>query len=181
LRDPPPLERSVAVADYGHPWDRLITDFKFRGRVELAACLAQMLAEVVSRDGGALPDWIVPIPLGPNRLRERGYNQAWELARRVARRLGVASQADVLVRLLDTPHQVGATREERHRNLVQALIVEPRWIEQVRGRRVALVDDVVTTGATVAAAARVLRQAGAAEVHAWMLARTPPPEAGRAV
>lgn len=167
----------MTVADYGHPWNRLIPEFKFQGRVELAAWMARVLADAVSRDGTAMPDWIVPIPLGLKRLRERGYNQAWELARRVARHLGLPGQADVLARLVDTPHQVGASREERHRNLAQALIVEPRWIEPMRGRRVALVDDVVTTGATVAAAARVLRQAGAAEVQAWMLARTPPPAA----
>ncbi|MCK6421681.1 MAG: ComF family protein [Aquabacterium sp.] len=177
LLEPPPLDRSVTVADYGHPWNRLIPEFKFQGRVELAAWMARVLADAVSRDGTAMPDWIVPIPLGPKRLRERGYNQAWELARRVARHLGLPGQADVLARLVDTPHQVGASREERHRNLAQALIVEPRWIGPMRGRRVALVDDVVTTGATVAAAARVLRQAGAAEVQAWMLARTPPPAA----
>ena len=81
------------------PWDRLIADFKFNGHVELAAPLAQRLLEAVRRDGGPLPQWVLPVPLAPQRLAERGYNQAWELARRVARGLGCRADA----RLLDRP------------------------------------------------------------------------------
>ncbi len=171
LRDPPPFECTVCVADYDFPWDRLIADFKFHGRAELAGTLAALLATAV--DPLAPPDLVLPVPLAPRRLAERGYNQAWELARRVARTHHLAARADVLTRPLESLHQADLTRAQRLANLRAAFVVGPRARDLLRGRRVALVDDVLTTGATAREAARVLLQAGAAAVDVWVLARTP--------
>lgn len=171
VRQPPPQQHAVCVADYDFPWDRLIADFKFQGRVDLAGTLATLLADA-SADVPP-PDLVLPVPLAPRRLAERGYNQAWELARRVARRRGVPARADVLLRAVETAHQADLPRAERLANLRAAFVVDARRRERLQGRRVALVDDVMTTGATVREAAAALLRAGAAAVDVWVLARTP--------
>jgi len=176
LRDPPPFDRCIAVADYGFPWDRLIARFKFEGQPELAPLLARALHRSLLRAAPPAVQVVLPVPLSAARLAERGYNQAWELARRVAALQGVASESGWLQRLRDTPHQVGSSRAARQRNLRDAMWVTPAAAAGLTGRAVALVDDVLTTGVTAAAAALALRAAGAASVQVWVLARTPAPE-----
>lgn len=175
LRDPPPFERCVTLADYSHPWDRLITAFKFHDRVELAAPLAQALALVLARQGAQPVQRVLPVPLAPARLRERGHNQAWEIARRIAAQRNEPADPHTLLRLRDTPHQVGLSRRQREANLRHAFWVEPARASALAGQHVALVDDVLTTGVTARCAAQALRQAGAASVQLWVLARTPKP------
>jgi ComF family protein len=172
LRDPPPFEHAHCVADYGFPWDRLIAACKFNGRPELAALLAERLEAALQENGAGRPDLIVPVPLTPARLAERGYNQAWEIARRLARTLGVPARADVLQRVLDTPHQAGLTRAQRLVNPRGAFSVPVRQRVRLAGRRIALVDDVLTTGATAREATNTLLRAGAAAVDVWVVART---------
>ena len=176
LRQPPPFQHAVAMADYGFPWDRLITRFKFQQQPELAGLLADALAEALRQQAGLPPvAWVLPVPLSPARLAERGYNQAWELARRLAARRGLPARADWLQRLRDTPHQVGLGRQAREANLRDAMWVPPDAQRQLAGAQVALVDDVMTTGVTAAAATRALLAAGAAGVQVWVLTRTPAP------
>jgi ComF family protein len=180
LREPPPFERAVVAFDYGFPWDRLITACKFEGRAELAVVLARPLAAAVRRAGAQAPpvDAIVPVPLSSARLAERGFNQAWELARHVGRALRVPADAGLLLRAIDTPHQAALSRPERERNLRAAFAPTPSGRARLAGRRVALVDDVMTTGATAREAAAALRRGGAAAVDLWVLARTPEPGDG---
>lgn len=178
LREPPPFEHTVCGVDYGFPWDRLIAEFKFEGRSELAGALATRLTAAVraaAADGRDRPALVVPVPLDDGRLAERGYNQAWELARRVARALQLPADGRLLQRPLRTAHQATLGRADRRRNLQQAFMVDPRRRSALAGRRIALVDDVMTTGATAVEAATVLRRAGAAAVDVWALARTPAP------
>jgi ComF family protein len=171
LRDPPPFETTTCVADYGFPWDRLIAEFKFHGRAELAAALATLMSAAIT---SATPvSLVLPVPLARRRLAERGYNQAWELARRIAQRRHLAARHDLLTRALEGLHQAELTRAERLANLRAAFVVEPHLRSELRGRCVALVDDVLTTGATAREAARALLQAGAAAVDVWVFARTP--------
>jgi len=172
-RDMPPFEHTVCAADYAFPWDGLIAAFKFHGRAELAATLAQRLLTAVRVAAIPLPQLVVPVPLAPARLAERGYNQAWELARRLAPALGVAAQSGLLWRPADTAHQVELDRTERQHNLRNAFMVDPRRRSELLGRRVALVDDVMTTGATAREAASALLRGGAAAVDVWVVARTP--------
>lgn len=176
--DEPPFDATVAAVDYGFPWDGLVAAFKFQGRVELAGPLASRLARAVERAGLPPPALVLPLPLAPPRLAERGYNQAWELARRVAAALALPARDALLLRPLDTPHQTGqdrAARTARATQLARSFMVDPAQRPRLAGRAVALVDDVMTTGATVAAAARELRRAGAASVQVWVFARTPAP------
>jgi len=171
-----PLDRMVAAVDYGFPWDGLITGFKFHQRLDLAASLARVLHGAVRRHA-ELPaaDLVLPVPLSRERLRERGFNQAWELARRIARWQRIKASPDVLLRIRDTGHQLGLNESQRVHNLRGAFLVDPRHAPRVRGHCVALVDDVATSGATADEAARTLRQAGAAQVQLWVVARTPAP------
>ena len=172
LRDGPPFEHTVCVADYSFPWDHLIVEFKFHGRPELAGVLSQHLLHAVQRAGQPLPALVVPVPLSAARLAERGYNQAWELAKRTAAALGLRADATLLQRPLDSAHQAVLSRSERQRNMRTAFMADPRRRAPLQDRRVALVDDVMTTGATAREAAAVLVRAGAAAVDLWVLART---------
>jgi ComF family protein len=169
---PPAWTRVVAGVDYGYPWDRPLADLKFHQQLsDIDVLLRPLLARLDDVRGSDLR--VVAVPLSRQRLRERGYNQSWELARRLARALALEARADALFRVRDTGHQLGLHRGERARNLQGAFVVAPRHAAWVRGARIALVDDVLTTGATAHAATRTLRAAGARDVQAWVVARTP--------
>jgi len=172
---PPPFEHSTAAVDYAYPWDSLITRFKFHGALDLAPALAHCLAAAVAGGEAPRPSLLLPVPLSTARLRERGYNQAWELARRLAPVLNCPADALLLLRVRDTPHQLAFPPGQRAGNVRAAFAIEPQRSAELRGRTVAIVDDVMTTGATAAEIARVLLQAGAAQVQVWVVARTPRP------
>jgi len=162
--------------DYAFPWDRLLLALKFGEQLEVAPLLAGRLSLALARAGIDAPDLILPVPLSAERLRERGYNQAHEIARRLARPQGTGEVerqsrlcARTLLRLRDTPQQARLPLDERRRNLRGAFVV----LKPVRGLRVAIVDDVMTSGATLHEAALALRRAGAVDVQAWVVARTP--------
>ena len=131
-----------------------------------------MLDDARHRAGDAPPDLVVPVPLAAARSRERGFNQAWE----IARRLRAPARADVLLRVKDTPHQLTLPRERREANMRDAFAVEPRQARRLRDADVAVVDDVMTSGATAAEVARTLLRAGARRVRIWVVARTPAPQ-----
>jgi ComF family protein len=169
----PAFDRCFTFADYSEPWNHLLAAFKYRQSVELAGCLAAGLGRALAAGQAPRPDWVLPVPLSGERLRERGYNQAFELARRLAAEHGVATSATLLQRHRDTPHQTGMTREQRERNLRDAFWVDDPVGLCMRDAHVALVDDVLTTGATANAAAHALRRAGARAVDVWVVARTP--------
>jgi ComF family protein len=118
-------------------------------------------------------DRVVPVPLSPQRLAQRGFNQAWEVARRVASALGVPADATALLRPIDTAHQADLPREQRAVNLRGAFMVATGARAALQGRRIALVDDVMTTGATAREATAALLRGGAASVQVWTLTRTP--------
>jgi ComF family protein len=178
LREPPPFERAVTAFDYTHPWDGLIAHFKFHEALDLAPAFATQLVEAVRASGVPPPAFVLPVPLSAQRLRERGHNQAWEIARRVGRTLGLKSDARLLLRLRDTPHQLALPPQQRTANVRDAFAIEPRRRAELQGADVAVVDDVMTTGSTVAEISRVLLRCGAARVQVWMLARTPRPGLG---
>jgi ComF family protein len=175
VKTPPPYARTLTAFDYAHPWDGLIANLKFHAALDLASALARCLTDAWAASAGPRPELLLPVPLSSERLRERGYNQAWEIARRIARRLNCDTDAGLLLRIKDTPHQLALPIERRAGNVRGAFAVEPARRSELLGRSVTLVDDVMTTGATASEMAQVLRQAGAAEVNVWVLARTPAP------
>jgi ComF family protein len=173
LADPPPYEHTLVAIDYTFPWDRLIAAFKFHGRVELAGAFASRIVAAALATSMPAPQLVLPVPLSPQRLAARGYNQAWELARRVAAAVAAPADAQLLLRVTDTAQQTELGRAARLHNLRSAFMVDARRRGSLQGLRVALIDDVITTGATARQAAAVLLRAGATAVDAWALARTP--------
>jgi ComF family protein len=170
---PLPFERVVAAVDYGFPWSSLVSALKFNAALDRADAMAALLADAVRRSGGAMPTPVTPVPLGAERLSERGMNQAWELARRVAARLSLKADARLLQRRVETPHLADLPRDARAKAIRGAFALAPGASSRVHGRSLVLVDDVMTTGATAAEAARVLLAAGATTVALWVFARTP--------
>jgi ComF family protein len=175
LTDPPSFDGALAAVDYAHPWSTLITQFKFHAALDLAQAFSTRLHAAWLHAHTPAPDLLLPVPLSTQRLRERGYNQAWELARRVASLGSMKADARLLLRVKDTPHQLALPPDQRAANVRAAFVVEPLRRAELSGRSVAVIDDVMTTGATFGEIARVLKQAGASRVEAWALARTPRP------
>jgi ComF family protein len=173
LANPPAFDRSVAALEYTFPIDALLQRFKYGANLAMARVLADLLVARIKSPGGntvALPDFIVPMPLHSGRLRERGFNQALELARRVSKKTGVALLPDACQRIRDTPSQTGLPWKEREQNIRGAFTCEA----ELDGRHVAMLDDVMTTGATLNELAKVLRKSGATQVSGWVVARTLP-------
>ena len=175
LAAPPVFDASIACVDYLAPWDRLVTAFKFHAALDLGPVFATPIANAAVAAGAPRPDLLLPVPLAAARLRERGYNQAWELARRTGQQLGIPTEPSMLLRIRDTSHQLSLPPAARAGNVHGAFAVEPARRKEVSGRSIAVVDDVMTTGSTAAAIASALKQAGAAHVSIWVYARTPRP------
>jgi ComF family protein len=175
VHQPPHFAHAIAGVDYAFPWADLVAAFKFRAALDLAPALAWLLADAARADPAPRPSLLLPVPLSTERLAERGMNQAWELARRVGAQMGIEARADVLRRLIDTPHLADLPRGQRAARIRGAFGLAARAAQRLRGRAVALVDDVMTSGATAAEAARVLLAGGASEVQVWVVARTPAP------
>ena len=173
LRHPGPLQACAAAVDYAYPWDKIVAAFKFEGDPGWARPLAGLLSRCDAAEAlRSAADWVLPVPLSDARLRTRGFQQTALLAQAWA---GQQAQTRWLLRLRDTPSQAGLPRQARLRNLQGALALEPAHAHRVRGQRLLLLDDVMTTGATLEAAAQVLWDAGARQVSAVVLARTPAP------
>ena len=162
LAEPPGYDATVAALAYDFPADALVHALKFRGELSLARFLAGLLQERL--DGREAVDLLVPVPLSAARLRERGYNQAVEIARHLPGKLDFSS----CTREHHAAPQTGLPWAERQRNVRGAFACA----RSLAGARVAVVDDVMTTGATLDEMARTLKRAGAAHVVNWVLART---------
>ena len=167
LRDPPPWDQACVPLRYEDPLDLLVLRLKFGGDLAAGRLLSQCMAQSLA--GGALPDAIVPVPLSRQRLAQRGYNQALELARLLARALRLPLAPQVLRRTRDTAPQSELDAAARGANLRGAFAA----CAALPGPHLALFDDVVTTGATARECARVLRAAGASRISLWAIARAP--------
>ncbi len=164
ISEPPQYDAVVAACRYAFPLDGLIQAYKYNGRLIAGPALASLLADRVRQR----PDLIVPVPLTAQRLRERGFNQSLELARSLGQQMGVPVNAQLCVKTRDTAPQTRLPWKQRRKNIRGAFVVEGG----VAGCHVAVVDDVLTTGATLSELARNLKRAGAATVTGWVIART---------
>jgi ComF family protein len=168
--DPPAYDRARAVALFDDVSRAMIHALKYRDRHDLA----RMMGGLMARAGAELladATLIVPVPLHRGRLWSRRFNQSVLLARIVAEAAGLRFAPDALIRTRPTAHQVGLTAEQRRRNVAGAFAVRTDWAGRLKGQRILLIDDVLTTGATVEACARVARRAGAERVDALVFAR----------
>jgi ComF family protein len=181
-----PLHACLAAVDYAYPWDNVLAQLKFASAKGTGPnpAWARTLAEIMHqqsaiREALQQADWLVPIPLSLQRLRQRGFNQALEIAKHLLsqhgdqRTLRARLLSHHLLRTRDTPAQVGLTREQRLSNMRHAFAIEPSLASHLHHARVLLVDDVTTTTATLSAAAAVLKAAGASQVVGLVFARTP--------
>jgi ComF family protein len=171
LAQPPAYDATLAALAYAFPADVLVQALKFRGELALAPLLGRLLAQRLVEARGAHVDFLVPVPLSAARLRERGFNQALEIARHVAAATGCALAPGLAERGRDTPPQLDLPLAERERNVRGAF----RCTRDLAGAEIAVLDDVMTTGATLEELAATLKRAGAARVVNWVVARTPPP------
>ena len=170
LREPPPLDACVAAVAYAYPWSGLITSFKFNRNPGWAATFATLLQSTPWAEPALeSADVIVPMPLSAQRLQERGFNQALLLARALR---ADKTDATVLLRIKDTPAQSSLNRRDRQASVKNAFAVDPFKTSSILQQRVVLVDDVMTSGASLNAAARALRSAGAAHITGMVVART---------
>jgi len=173
---PPAFDQVAVPWRFAFPVDTLISRFKHQAQWPSGRLLAEQMARhllYAFDEGLPRPDMLLPVPLAPRRLRQRGFNQAQMLADWLRPALDIGVRADLLQRIQDTQSQQELDAAARRRNLRQAFALSDEV--QVRGRHVAVIDDVLTTGATAEALARLLKRAGAVRVDIYCLARTPKP------
>jgi ComF family protein len=168
LKQPPMFTNTVAVFGYSFPLDKLIQAMKYGEQLPLAHSFAKKLAKVIDID--ELPDCLIPMPLHPAKLRERGFNQSLLLAETIARAHDLNLLPGACRRVRDTPPQSVLPWKERKKNVRNAFLCDI----DLTGMKVALVDDVLTTGASMDALAVAVRQRGAKVISAWVVARTLP-------
>lgn len=166
----PPLDACLAAVSYAFPWSDLITHYKFNNQPGWATSFALLLRSTPWVEPALeRADVLVPMPLSRQRLLERGFNQALELARHLAPE---KTDPHLLLRIKDTAAQSTLKRADRLRNVAGAFCVDPHRVNAVRDKQIVLLDDVMTSGASLFAAAQALREAGAASVTGMVLART---------
>ena len=167
LRQPPPFAQVHAVGPYAGTLQEAVQRFKYRGQLTLERPLGNRLVAALRAGHATRPQLVIPVPLHRERLRSRGYNQALQLARQIGRQFDVPVAADLLRRVRATEPQQGLDAAARHSNLRGAFAAAG----PVRGQRILLVDDVMTTGTTARECTAVLRSAGAAAVEVAVLGR----------
>jgi ComF family protein len=167
-QDPPPFDAGWSAFRYAAPIDKAVQGLKYHAAFRSGHWLAREMARVLAQRAQPLPTLLLPVPLHHGRLRRRGYNQALELARGLGRELSITVEPRLAQRLRATADQIGRSAAERRRNVRNAFAVDAAALQ---GRHIALVDDVMTTGSTLAELARACRKAGAARIEVWTAAR----------
>ena len=169
-KTPPPLDRCLAAVAYSYPWPTVIQEFKFGEETGWARQLGLLMRSIPWVEPALeAADWVIPMPLSNQRLRERGFNQALLLALALEPKKTVSN---AMLRVQHTAPQSSLHRNERLTSLRSAFAMAPEWQPQARGKQVVIVDDVMTTGASLHAVATCLRQAGVAHVTGLVFART---------
>ncbi|CAN5316525.1 ComF family protein [soil metagenome] len=177
LKQPPAFDATIVAADYAPPIDQLVLGLKFGGRLAVAPWLAGLLRDALLHlpaQAIPLPDRLTAVPLGAQRLAERGFNQALEIAKPLSKSLGIPLDAKLAVRVRDTQAQALLHPEDRRRNIRHSFIVPAQAIDRVRGQHIGIVDDVITTGETLHELAATLKRFGASRVTNFVFARTLP-------
>jgi ComF family protein len=167
LADPPKFDLTRSAFSYAFPLDKLMQSFKFNANLALLDLFVDYFVSTLKNNSATMPDVIIPMPLARKRLATRGFNQSALLAREIGKKLNVKVESHGLLRVRETPPQAGLNRAARLENMKGAF----DCAQNLAGQRIALVDDVMTTGATMSDAARALKKQGAATVDAWAIAR----------
>lgn len=171
---PPPQQSAIAPLRYVFPVDSLVAGLKYHRQLAHTPLLSQILLEAIRATDRPLPQLVIPVPLHTRRLAERGYNQSLELARPVARALGLPLETRLVKRERHTLAQRTLDARTRQRNLEKAFTLDTARLKRLgHPAHVALVDDVLTTGATVGVIASLLQRHGVTDIDVWCVARTP--------
>ncbi|MDX8378508.1 MAG: ComF family protein [Gallionella sp.] len=168
LRSPPLFNRTIAVFAYRFPLDKLIQAMKYQEQLALSQTFAEKILPRIKPLN--LPDYLIAMPLHPEKLRRRGYNQAQLIAAKIAHKIKRPLLRNGCHRLRDTPSQASLPWPLRHKNMRDAFSCDT----DLTGKHIALVDDVFTTGASLNALAVAVKKQGATEISAWVIARTLP-------
>ena len=181
MKQPPAFKQVAVPWLYDFPVDSLITRFKHSAKWPYGRLLGELLAQYLQHrfdEGMQRPDALVPVPMATRRLRQRGFNQAAMLVRWLGELLQIPCDEKLVLRVQDTSAQQDLKADARKKNLREAFALT--LDASIKGRHLALVDDVLTTGATAQAVARLLMEAGATQVDVYCLARTPKPSESKA-
>jgi len=165
LPHPPHFARSIAALDYTFPVDKLIQAYKYHHQLALARLFGTLLSQAARQQ--ARPDLLLPMPLHPTRLRERGFNQAHEIAKRIGKTLNLPALPNLARRIVNTTSQATLDWDARKKNMRGAFACDTA----LAGQHIALVDDVMTSGATLNELSKTLKRAGAGEISVWVVAR----------
>lgn len=168
LKARPFFDRTIVLYQYEQPAKKLILDLKFHEKLIHACLLGKLMAEKISQDMDARPDLIIPVPLHKKRIRTRGFNQALELAKPIAKQLQIPIDYRSVVRHKHTEPQLSLPLNQRAKNIKKAFALQG----ELSAKHVAIVDDVMTTGATVNALSQLLKANGVHRVDVWCCART---------
>ena len=167
----PAFDSCLSGCIYRYPVDLMLKKLKYRARLDLAHALAQPLLETAGRGLEVVPDCLLPVPLHRTRLRSRGFNQAREIARVLSQRLSLPIDDQLLCRHRPTTQQFELRPEQRAKNVRGAFSL----LKTIDYKNIAIVDDILTTGATAHELARLLKRHGAQHVQVWCLASAAPP------
>ena len=165
LKHPPAFDHTRAALEYAFPTDKLIQALKYGGQLALAKLLGDLLTKAVIDQ--ARPEAILPMPLHPARLKTRGFNQALEIAKVISKQLAIPLALGIAQRVANTTPQASLPLDARHKNIKGAFACD----QDLHGQRIAVVDDVMTSGATLNELAKILKRAGAAQVDVWVVTR----------
>jgi ComF family protein len=175
LREPRAFDATIVAGDYRAPIDHLVLALKFGNQLALAPLFAQLIVDAILRERAfAMPTIMAAVPLGAQRLAERGFNQALEIAKPLSKAIAIPLLPRLLHRSRETFTQSSLPPDARHRNIRNAFTLGPQAADLVRGQHIAIVDDVLTTGETLNEIAALLKRYGAARVTNFVFARTPP-------
>ncbi len=176
LKAAPAFDATLVAADYAAPLDQLVQGLKFGHQLALAPLFASLLRDVLLKAGAdvPLPALLTAVPLGPQRLAQRGFNQALEIARPLSSMLGIALEPQLVWRQRETRPQTLLPPQQRQQNIRDAFMLDSTALARIAGRHIGVVDDVITTGGTLGELAATLKRYGAARVTNFVFARTPP-------
>ena len=172
---PPPFQRTVFAYRYNGPVAELIQQLKFTEALILSRLLAELIIDRLKTHHSDLsqPDALIPVPLHPKRLKQRGFNQSLEIARHIGKDLDIPVYKHLLIRTRATPKQSGLNRKARERNIKGAFRLSPnRGNRELADKHIAIVDDVITTGSTIREVAKVLKRAGPVKITVIAVAKT---------
>jgi len=172
LQHPPAFDATIAAFNFVYPVDALLRALKYRGELSVAEIAANGIIHSLAHQD--LPDLLIPMPLHPQRLQERGFNQAMEISRRIARHTHCRLSTNSIIRLRHGEPQASLPLNKRAKNVKGVFAVNDVVSTDLRGKHIAVIDDIMTSGASLNELAKTLKKAGAARVECWVAARTLP-------